>query len=128
MPSSAAARLSNINLLVQDTATSQRFYQEVFGLIADERRSAAPSMLILQGPGCTLGLKDRATEEADKVSGPGDVELGFETADLDAVYRALGDWDVKRTPIQTLGFGRTFDAQDPDGHHLVVYTLSAENR
>lgn len=126
-PSKSSARLNNINLLVNDVERSRRFYQEVFGLNLDERRSAAPAMLLETG-GCSLSLKDRATEDPDKVAGPGDTELGFETDDLEAVHAALQGFGVPVTPILSLGFGRTFDAQDPDGHHLVVYTLSPENR
>lgn len=124
-----SAWLRNVNLLVADVDRARRFYAGVFGLPVDERRSAAPAMLILDtGGGATLSLKDRATEEAGKVAGPGDVELGFETDDLDAVHRALSAWGVPLTPIAEQGFGRTFDARDPDGHHLVVYTLAFENR
>ncbi|WP_264774732.1 hypothetical protein [Deinococcus aetherius] len=32
------------------------------------------------------------------------------------------------TPIEDQGFGRTFDARNLDGHHLVVDSLSPENR
>lgn len=121
----ATVTLRNINLLVQDVDRSRRFYETVLGLVLDARRSVPPAMLILQTEGCTLSLKDRATEEAEKLAGPGDVELGFETADLDAVHVAMTAFSVTVTPITELGFGRTFDANDPDGHHLVVYTLRA---
>ena len=121
-------RLGNLNLLVSDVARSQRFYEEVFGLLTDQRRSAPPAMLILEASGCTLSLKDQATEESGKLAGPGDIELGFEADDLEAVHAALVAWGLAPGPVQSLGFGRTFDALDPDGHHLVVYTLSRENR
>ncbi|GAA3995091.1 hypothetical protein GCM10022631_01500 [Deinococcus rubellus] len=124
-----AVFLRNVNLLVRDVDYARRFYEETLGLILDERRSALPAMLILQTPGgCTLSLKDATTEEPGKVTGPGDVELGFETKALDEVHAAMTSFGVKVTAIVEQGFGRTFDGLDPDGHHLVVYTLRQENR
>ena len=127
-PTSKAVYLRNINLLVTDTERSRRFYEGVLGLTLDERRSALPAMVILQAPGdCTLSLKDVTTEEPGKARGPGDVELGFETEALDEVHAAMTEFGVQVTPIVEQGFGRTFDAHDPDGHHVVVYTLRREN-
>ncbi|MEW6422138.1 MAG: VOC family protein [Deinococcota bacterium] len=128
MTPTSAARLSNVNLLVRDVARAQDFYTRAFGLELDLRRSAPPSMLILKAVGCTLSLKAVETEDPDKRAGPGSVELGFETEDLEAVHAALTELGAFVTPIQEQGFGRTFDARDLDGHHLVVYTLRLENR
>lgn len=124
----AAGVLSNVNLLVRDVGRARRFYAGAFGLVTDERRSAPPTMLIVGAGGCTLSLKDLATEDPAKRAGPGDIELGFETDDLDAVWAAVLAWGGEADPIVQLGFGRTFDARDPDGHHLSVYSLSPENR
>jgi predicted enzyme related to lactoylglutathione lyase len=120
-------RLSNVNLLVADVPRARDFYSRSFGLALDERRSAPPSMLLLASAGCTLSLKDRATEP-EKVAGPGSVELGFETDQLDEVYARVRAFGVFTGEIVEQGFGRTFDAHDPDGHHLTVYTLRPENR
>lgn len=128
-PPEPRATLHNINLLVSDPDLSRRFYQQVFGLRLDERRSAPPAMLILHGAaGTTLSLKARDTEDAGKLAGPGDTELGFATDDLEGCHAALAAFGVPASPIIQLGFGRTFDAQDPDGHHLAVYSLAPENR
>ncbi|WP_027481609.1 VOC family protein [Deinococcus pimensis] len=119
------AALRNVNLLVSDVDRSRRFYAEVFGLAVDTRRSAPPAMLILSAPGaCTLSLKDRATEEPHKLAGSGDVELGFETNDVDGCHAAASAFGVTVGEVRELGFGRTFDLLDPDGHHLVVYALT----
>ncbi|GGR15636.1 VOC family protein [Deinococcus ruber] len=127
--SPAPTTLSNLNLLVTNVEVSQRFYEQALGLTLDVRRSAPPAMLILQtASGCSLSLKDAQTEAAEKRAGPGDIELGFETQDLDTVHAALQTFGVMVTEIQEQGFGRTFDARDPDGHHLVIYTLHPENR
>lgn len=128
MTTTSAARLSNVNLLVRDVARARAFYERAFSLVMDARRSAPPHMLILAAPGCTLSLKAEETEDPAKREGPGSVELGFETEDLEGVHATLTQLGAFVTPIQEQGFGRTFDARDLDGHHLVVYTLSPENR
>lgn len=122
------ARLGNVNLLVADVARAQHFYERAFGLVMDASRSAPPHMLILGAPGCTLSLKAAQTEDVGKRTGPGSVELGFETQELEAVHAALTELGAFVRAIEDQGFGRTFDARDLDGHHLVVYTLSPENR
>lgn len=122
------ARLHNVNLLVADVQRSGQFYGEVLGLTLDARRSAPPAMLLLRGGALSLSLKDRATEAPYKLAGPGDVELGFEVDDPDALHAALRASGVPVGEVVEQGFGRTFDAQDPDGHHLVFYALKPENR
>ena len=122
-----SARLTNVNLLVENVDRARAFYLGAFGLSVDERRSAPPHMLIL-GEGVTISLKTADTEEPGKARGPGDTELGFETDDLEAVRAAILAHGGQAGEIQSLGFGRTFDARDPDGHPLSVFTLSPENR
>ncbi len=117
-----SARLANVNLLVEDPERARAFSLGAFGLIMDERRSAPPHMLIL-GSGVTLNFKTARTEEAGKARGPGDTELGFETPDLEGARDAVLALGGQAGPIREYGFGRSFDAHDPDGHPLSVYTL-----
>ncbi len=115
-------KLASINLFVQDIARSTVFYNDVLGLELDRARSE-PEMAILDNGGCKLGLQNAASMDRRITSTDG-IELGFEVEDVDEVWQKLkkAGADVLGEPVDQ-GFGRTFDARDPDGYQLTVYKL-----
>ena len=116
------ARLSTVNLFVRNVPRAVDFYSQVFGLAVEDRMPADEGARLPAG-GTTLMLQSAAAlgEPLERVGG---VELGFEVDDLDAARERLAAWGVNPGPIETLSFGRSFNAVDPDGHRLAVYTLA----
>ena len=113
-------KLSNINLFVGDVARSARFYSKTFGLGWDEA-SSFPGFAYLDGGAISITLQPAGAPGA--VLGQAEsVEIGFETDDLEGVRRKLEAAGVAVAATQVMGWGTTFDARDPDGFRLTVFT------
>jgi predicted enzyme related to lactoylglutathione lyase len=117
-----ATTLGNINLFVSDIERTRRFYLDVVGLAEDEERSHAPSFYLLDAGGCTITLQDRSAPGAAFDSG-NSIELGFAVDDLEGTRSHLQAWGARVSEIQQMGWGRGFDAVDPDGHRLTFYRM-----
>ncbi len=116
-------RLKNVDLSVQNIATSLEFYAKVLNL-TNTPQSAPPHMVILasEGSSTTLSLHQTGTRGGREVN-PGSVELAFECDDLSIAHQTFKDFGYETGTVETFGFGRSFEAKDPDGYLLNIYTL-----
>ena len=114
-------RLSNINLFVADVARSVEVFVNALGMEYDQDRSAAPGFAFLRGGELSLTLQCVDTPGA-VLDQSASVEIGFETDDLSQVKSALEAEGVEVQPIQGMGWGTAFDARDPNGIRLTVFT------
>ncbi len=112
-------RLSTIDLSVSDITRSLEFYAKILELPIS-RESAPPSTMILEAEGCAISLHQTGTEGGRPVH-PGSTELAFETDDLEGLRERLRVFGVEVGEVQTFGYGRAFEARDPDGYLLNVY-------
>ncbi|WP_377296167.1 VOC family protein [Rhizobium sp. SGZ-381] len=114
-------------LHVADLAASAAFYHRLFDHRPVEHSSTF-AMFVMPG-GFRLGLW-KADCVSPKTSGDsGASEIVF-TCDEDAEVEAVhADWRGKGVTIlqspETMDFGHTFTAEDPDGHRLRVYHVAA---
>lgn len=117
-----------ILLYVADVSRSVAFYGDLFALQPVEQ-SPNFAMFILDG-GMPLGLWAAHDVKPTPVAPAGGVELGIRLADGAAVEAAHADWSRRKIaiiqPVVDLDFGRTFTAEDPDGHRLRVFAPAAE--
>lgn len=111
-------------LYVDSAPASAAFYGALLGREPVES-SPAFAMFALDS-GARLGLWSRATVEPEAALTGGGGELCFAVPDVDAVH---ADWVARGLPVlqppTEMEFGRTFTAQDPDGHRLRVYRPGA---
>lgn len=114
-------------LFVRDLAAEQEFYAETIGLpyIAE---GSGPNFAFFGTAGdAFIALQAMARIPGGKDVPAGASELGFVVDDVDAVYR---DWEARGVELisapQDFPFGRAFDARDPEGHLLNVYTPRRE--
>ncbi len=114
-------RLTNINLFVADVPASAQFYASVFGLKWDQEGIQSPGFVYLDGGVMSITLQ--SAEAPGAVLGSAEsVEIGFETDDLLGVRQALEAAGVEVSATQFMNWGTTFDARDPNGIRLTVYT------
>jgi len=116
-----------LNLYVEDLLESARFYEDLTGL---KPLSLSPGYALFQFPsGIKLGLWLRSDVSPAAAGGPGASEICFQEESDAAVDERFSDWTSKGAviaqPSTRMSFGYTFTAQDPDGHRLRVYRLSA---
>lgn len=109
-------------LYVDDPAVSARFYGDLLG---GPPLDASPDFVMFAlGDGMRLGLwgKDTVAPAANRSGG---FEIGWPVETDEDVDRLARDWAANGVTIlqhpETMGFGRTFTALDPDGHRLRVY-------
>ena len=107
-------------LYVDSPSRSARFYEALLGCRPIEE-SPTFAMLPLR-EGVALGLWSRHTVEPGAEAAGGGGEIAFVTDDVDGTH---ADWAARGLailqPPTDLDFGRTFVAQDPDGHRLRVF-------
>lgn len=114
-------------LYVADPSISRDFYAGLLGLkpVAD----SANFVLFVLPTGVKFGLWARH-DVTPAASAPGGSELGLSVDSSQEVDRLAADWKARGIPIaqepETMGFGRTFTALDPDGHRLRVLHSGAE--
>jgi catechol 2,3-dioxygenase-like lactoylglutathione lyase family enzyme len=117
-------RLANVNLFVADTEKSKTFYTDLLGLEQDQKLSFPPTMIGIKAGVCTLNIQD-AKSIGKTVTGNDGMELAFEVTDVDALHQKLKTANVQGlTDVMEQGYGRTFDAKDPDSYLLTFYTMA----
>jgi len=119
-------KLATINLEVADPRRSQRFYQEVLGMVEDPRRSHPPTFVYLRSEGCDLTIT--TPQEAAGAQPSPTMELGFEVDDFEAMRSHLAAAGIPDTHEQSMGWGQAFELKDPDGHRVVVYSFRRSDR
>lgn len=112
-----------ILLHVDSPAASARFYAELLG---SEPLEQSPTFAMFALPsGMRLGLWSRHTVEPATTGSGGAAEIAMVVPSPEAVDAACSDWRERGIAIlqepTDLDFGRTFTAQDPDGHRLRVF-------
>jgi catechol 2,3-dioxygenase-like lactoylglutathione lyase family enzyme len=110
-------------LYVNDPAASARFYGDLLG---KQPLDASPGFVMFGlGNGMRLGLWGKDTV-APSPNQPGGFEIGWPVESDAEVDRLSQEWSERGVTIaqqpETMSFGRTFTALDPDGHRLRVYT------
>ena len=109
-------------LYVNDPAESARFYGDLLGRQPIDARPGF--ILFALGNGMRLGLWGKDTV-APPANPPGGFEIGWPVDSDEDVDRLAGNWAANGVAIlqqpETMSFGRTFTALDPDGHRLRVY-------
>jgi catechol 2,3-dioxygenase-like lactoylglutathione lyase family enzyme len=109
-------------LYVNDPAASARFYGDLLG---KQPLDASPGFVMFGlGNGMRLGLWGKDTV-APSPNQPGGFEIGWPVESDAEVDRLSQEWSERGVTIakqpETMSFGRTFTALDPDGHRLRVY-------
>jgi catechol 2,3-dioxygenase-like lactoylglutathione lyase family enzyme len=109
-------------LYVNDPTASARFYGDLLG---KQPLDASPGFVMFAlNDGMRLGLWGKDTV-APAPNQPGGFEIGW-PVESDAEVDSLSiEWSARGVTIaqhpETMSFGRTFTALDPDGHRLRVY-------
>jgi catechol 2,3-dioxygenase-like lactoylglutathione lyase family enzyme len=111
-------------LYVDDPLASARFYA---GLLGDEPIDTSPTFAMFQlESGQLIGLWARHAVEPAAGAAVGGGEVGFMVDDEATVEATHSAWAGRGVTIlqepTTMDFGRTFTAQDPDGHRLRVFS------
>lgn len=109
---------------VENPLSSGRFYADLLGT---EPIEASPTfVLFVLNNGLLLGLWSRHTVEPPVTPGAFGGEIAFRYASYEEVDKVHADWTARGLSIlskpQTLEFGRSFVAIDPDGHRLRVFS------
>ena len=109
-------------LYVDDPETSARFYGELLGAAPLDARPGF--VMFTLDNGMRLGLWGKDTV-APAPNAPGGFEIGWPVGGDADVDQIAGEWAARGVSIaqqpETMSFGRTFTALDPDGHRLRVY-------
>lgn len=112
-----------ILLHVESPAASARFYADLIGREPLEQ-SQTFAMFALPS-GTRLGLWSRHTVEPAATAQGGAAEIAMMAPSAQAVDAVCADWSGRGVAIlqqpTDLDFGRSFTAQDPDGHRLRVF-------
>ncbi len=117
-------RLATINLQAAQPERTAHFYRALFGFTPDEHRSQPPGFCYLRGPQCDLTVAATVTGEVPTRTTS--LELGFETDDLEAMRRRIGDLGVPEVREEAMGWGDALELRDPDGHRVIIYRLHAD--
>lgn len=111
-----------ILLYVSDPEASARFYGDLLGRAPIDSRPGF--VMFMLGSGMRLGLWGNDTV-VPAPTAPGGFEIGWPVTQDADVDQIASDWVARGVSIiqqpETMGFGRTFTALDPDGHRLRVY-------
>ena len=111
-------KLGIVILHFQNLPQARQFYTETVGLSVLDAQSDN-HFVTLQAGDSLVGLSAEPGSAA-----AGTTEIGFEVNDADTAYR---EWQAKGATLLTepndFPFGRSFDAQDPEGHRLNIYKL-----
>lgn len=113
---------SYLILYVNNIQQSVELYQQLLNQKVIEQSEAFALFLLESGSRLGLWRKETVVPKANVAGGS---ELAFELPTLDAVDQCLAAWQDLGLVIlqfpQTMDFGYTFTAQDPDGHRLRVF-------
>lgn len=116
---------ASYNLLyVESAAKSRDFYKDIFG--QEPVEDSENFVLFVLPNGVKFGLWGK--HEVKPVANvPGGFELGFPVDTPESVDRLATEWKDRGIRIiqapESMDFGRTFTALDPDGHRLRVLHL-----
>lgn len=121
--------LNYLLLAVRDPLKSAELYTKLLGREPVEK---APTFVLYVLPG---GLKIGlwlADEMEPKPNAAGGVEISFSEDSKDAVRATFEEWTklglkVLQAPTE-MDFGFTFVVEDPDGHRLRPFVISADPR
>lgn len=118
-------RLSMSILFVSNPIASSAFYRRLLGLAPVEE---SPTFAMFALPdGIMLGLWSNKTAEPAVLAQGGGSEIAFSDENVDQIYERWKNLGVQMAqPPTDMDFGRTFVAQDPDGHRIRVYRLAEE--
>ena len=110
-------------LYVDSPQASAAFYERLLGTAPVE---ASPTFaMFVFASGLRLGLWARHGVEPAPTAGGGGAELTFTVESAAEVDATCAHWQGLALPIlqapTAMDFGRTFTAQDPDGHRLRVF-------
>ena len=103
---------STITIQVNDLDRSIRFYENL-GMQLEQKWG--PHYAQLQAPGLTIGLHPNESDQ--KLSGSGNVSIGFTCEDFDNVKSLLSASAIQFTERTEEG-GKFIHFQDPDGTAL----------
>lgn len=113
-------------LYVDNISVSKQFYQDLLGISPEEASPAFYKFKLSNGMYLALKAKHTVDLPVDKNNGNG--ELAFTMENNKGVDELLAAWQSKQIPIlsppNTLCFGYTFVALDPDNNRLRVVSLS----
>lgn len=121
--------LNYLLLAVRDPLKSAELYTKLLGREPVER---APTFVLYVLPiGLKIGLW-LADEMEPKPNAAGGVEISFSEDSKDAVRATFEEWTklglkVLQQPTD-MDFGFTFLVEDPDGHRLRPFVISADPR
>ena len=117
-----------VMLYVDNPPASARFYAAL--LSSDPVETSPTFALFALDTGLMLGLWSKHSVEPAPGAAAGSSEICLKLSDYDAVDTVCADWKQQDIPIllepKTLDFGRSFVAQDPDGHRLRAFALAPE--
>ena len=109
-------------LYVEDAEASARFYGDLLGRKPLDARPGFVMFLLANGMRLGLWGKDTVVPAPNA---PGGFEIGWPVGGDEDVDQLAGVWAARGITIlqqpETMGFGRTFTALDPDGHRLRIY-------
>ena len=113
-------------LHVDSPAASAAFYAAL--LECQPVENSSTFALFVLDSGLKLGLWSRHTVEPAATTAGGAAELGFaldDPAGLDRMHETWSGRGVRILQAPTdMDFGRSFVAEDPDGHRLRVFVLT----
>ncbi|MDB5525765.1 MAG: drug:proton antiporter [Rhizobium sp.] len=117
--------IANYNLLYVDNAPASRdFYARLLDLKPVE--DSGNFVLFILPNGIKFGLWNKH-DVKPAANQPGGFELGLPVGSDGEVDQLAADWKARGISIiqepETMDFGRTFTALDPDGHRLRVLHL-----
>lgn len=121
--------LNYLLLAVRDPLQSAEIYTKLLGREPVEK---APTFVLYVLPtGLKIGLW-LADEMEPRPNAAGGIEISFSEDSKDAVRATYADWSklglkVVQEPTE-MDFGFTFVVEDPDGHRLRPFVISADPR
>lgn len=120
-------KLGLVLLFVESPARSCEFYTK---LLKMEPLEASPTFCMFAfDNGVKLGLWSRHTAEPQVSAMPSTAEICFSENSIDALFMEMKKQNIPMIQeVTDMDFGRTFVAQDPDGHRIRIYRLHDEQK
>lgn len=119
------AKVDSINLFSVVPTALKQFYCDVFGLVANDNRSHAPSFFLLEGDGGCNVLLQQAEFVGGQVGYEG-FELGFELLSIEGLgERVVAAGGSIVNDSQQMGWGKAITVADPEGHRINAYVFES---
>lgn len=113
-------------LYVDNPAASKDFYQDLLGLNLVESSPTFVMFSLASGVMLALWSKHTVEPKVGQIAASGEYAISVESDAMVEEYHQR--WSSKGItiiqPPQTMDFGYTFTATDPDGHRLRVFAMS----